>query len=261
MNVIQRCFICRPSDSPVSEDAGIEPWTVATLALNPDWIRGSGSEILVLWSLDGFRWENDLSSLDFGHLAANRVLYIDIDIHHGDGVQEAFYVSDRSVNYKKEFYYILQCSQESIYFYSNNTIRHLHKQKYIKFIFFLSNISFLRTYWPLISLFNFWFWLKFGDFCLCGNLFLLAKDFPLTKFRLIDNHFSRKRTCFLQKGGNSNYALNFYCFLQFLLPKFMHIDVVFFPAGWCRCHFTSMAIISSPAPATCLRSEPRRESE
>lgn len=25
----------------------------------------------------------------------NRVLYIDIDIHHGDGVQEAFYLTDR----------------------------------------------------------------------------------------------------------------------------------------------------------------------
>ncbi len=30
---IQHCFICRPSDSIVSEDAGIEPWTVATLVL------------------------------------------------------------------------------------------------------------------------------------------------------------------------------------------------------------------------------------
>jgi hypothetical protein len=27
------CFICRPSDSNVSEDAGIEPWTVETSAL------------------------------------------------------------------------------------------------------------------------------------------------------------------------------------------------------------------------------------
>lgn len=25
----------------------------------------------------------------------NRVLYVDIDIHHGDGVEEAFYLSDR----------------------------------------------------------------------------------------------------------------------------------------------------------------------
>jgi hypothetical protein len=33
MYVIQHCFICRPSDSTVSKDAGIEPRTVATLAL------------------------------------------------------------------------------------------------------------------------------------------------------------------------------------------------------------------------------------
>jgi hypothetical protein len=31
--VIQHCCICRPTDSTVSEDAGIEPRTVATLAL------------------------------------------------------------------------------------------------------------------------------------------------------------------------------------------------------------------------------------
>jgi hypothetical protein len=30
---IQHCFICRPSDSTVSEDAGIGPRTVATTAL------------------------------------------------------------------------------------------------------------------------------------------------------------------------------------------------------------------------------------
>jgi hypothetical protein len=33
MYFIQHCFICRPSDSTVSEDAGIEPNTVATSAL------------------------------------------------------------------------------------------------------------------------------------------------------------------------------------------------------------------------------------
>ncbi len=33
MFFIQHCFICRPSDSTVSEDAGIGPRTVATLAL------------------------------------------------------------------------------------------------------------------------------------------------------------------------------------------------------------------------------------
>ncbi len=33
MFFIQHCFICRPSDSTVPEDAGIEPRTVATFAL------------------------------------------------------------------------------------------------------------------------------------------------------------------------------------------------------------------------------------
>ena len=33
VNVIQHCFICRPSDYTMSEDVGIEPRTVATLAL------------------------------------------------------------------------------------------------------------------------------------------------------------------------------------------------------------------------------------
>ncbi len=33
MYCIQHCFIGRPSDSTVSVDAGIEPWTVAALAL------------------------------------------------------------------------------------------------------------------------------------------------------------------------------------------------------------------------------------
>ncbi len=33
MYFIQHCFICRTSDSTVSQDARIEPWTVATLAL------------------------------------------------------------------------------------------------------------------------------------------------------------------------------------------------------------------------------------
>jgi hypothetical protein len=34
MYCIQHCFICRPTDSTVSEDAGIEPRTVATSALS-----------------------------------------------------------------------------------------------------------------------------------------------------------------------------------------------------------------------------------
>jgi hypothetical protein len=33
MYAIQHCYICRPSDFTVSEDAGIEPGTIATSAL------------------------------------------------------------------------------------------------------------------------------------------------------------------------------------------------------------------------------------
>jgi hypothetical protein len=35
MYVIQHYFICRHSDSTLSEDAGIEPWTVSTLYWQP----------------------------------------------------------------------------------------------------------------------------------------------------------------------------------------------------------------------------------
>ncbi len=124
-------------------DFGIESW------LNSDliriWIRNTGF-MVATWFLLG-EW----SFLIFCHLAANRVLYIDIDIHHGDGVQEAFYVSDRSVRYMKEFFYnLLQCSQRSIYFFSNYTIRHLHKQKCTLFTFFSQILgNFLRTCRPL----------------------------------------------------------------------------------------------------------------
>lgn len=31
----------------------------------------------------------------YSHRYHQRVLYIDIDIHHGDGVEEAFYTTDR----------------------------------------------------------------------------------------------------------------------------------------------------------------------
>ncbi len=117
MNVIQRCFICHPSDSTVSEDAGIEPRTVATLALNPDWIlieSGSNKD------LDPKYWYYMVFArrVIFSYIlpppAANRVLYIDIDIHHGDGVQEAFYVSDRSANYVK-ILDLLQLINESMF--------------------------------------------------------------------------------------------------------------------------------------------------
>lgn len=36
-----------------------------------------------------------ITSLTFPSRYHQRVLYIDIDIHHGDGVEEAFYTTDR----------------------------------------------------------------------------------------------------------------------------------------------------------------------
>lgn len=46
----------------------------------------------------GFCYINDcvLSALEFLRFK-HRVLYVDVDIHHGDGVEEAFYTSPRSV--------------------------------------------------------------------------------------------------------------------------------------------------------------------
>lgn len=44
-----------------------------------------------------------------------RVLYIDIDIHHGDGVQEAFYLTDRvmTVSFHKYGNYFFPGTGES----------------------------------------------------------------------------------------------------------------------------------------------------
>ena len=41
-----------------------------------------------------------------------RVLYVDIDIHHGDGVEEAFFTSDRVMTFSIHKYgnFILSCS-------------------------------------------------------------------------------------------------------------------------------------------------------
>ena len=44
----------------------------------------------------GFCYVNDLVLAILELLKYNaRVLYIDIDVHHGDGVEEAFYLTDR----------------------------------------------------------------------------------------------------------------------------------------------------------------------
>jgi hypothetical protein len=57
MYFIQHYFICRPSDSSLSEDAGIEPRTVATLALAVRWSNHKArTRLLYMWtSLDNQR--------------------------------------------------------------------------------------------------------------------------------------------------------------------------------------------------------------
>ena len=48
----------------------------------------------------GFCYVNDLVLAIIELLKSNaRVLYVDIDVHHGDGVEEAFYASDRFVSH------------------------------------------------------------------------------------------------------------------------------------------------------------------
>ncbi|CAI9771731.1 unnamed protein product [Fraxinus pennsylvanica] len=43
-----------------------------------------------------------------------RVLYIDIDVHHGDGVEEAFYVTDRVMEVYQPDVVVLQCGADSL---------------------------------------------------------------------------------------------------------------------------------------------------
>jgi hypothetical protein len=45
MYLIQHCVICRHSVSTVSEDAGIEPRTVATLALAVSYLRNDNIKV------------------------------------------------------------------------------------------------------------------------------------------------------------------------------------------------------------------------
>ena len=49
------------------------------------------------WHIDLSKHDTDICwfTIDFSFRYHQRVLYIDIDIHHGDGVEEAFYTTDR----------------------------------------------------------------------------------------------------------------------------------------------------------------------
>lgn len=40
-----------------------------------------------------------MTGLVYSYRYHERVLYIDIDVHHGDGVEEAFYTTDRVMTY------------------------------------------------------------------------------------------------------------------------------------------------------------------
>jgi hypothetical protein len=56
MFIIHRCSICRPSDSIVSEEAGIEPRIVANLALLPDAVITQLDQIPRLLTTSLFQW-------------------------------------------------------------------------------------------------------------------------------------------------------------------------------------------------------------
>lgn len=55
-----------------------------------------------------------------------RVLYIDIDIHHGDGVQEAFYLTDRvmTVSFHKYGNYFFPGTGKSVIDYNMEILSH-----------------------------------------------------------------------------------------------------------------------------------------
>ncbi len=72
--VIQHCFICRPSDSTVSEDAGIEPRTLSYIYIKNvymmtnrlDWWGTKYSLSLVSW------WATDGSNFQLGWVGGGR---------------------------------------------------------------------------------------------------------------------------------------------------------------------------------------------
>jgi hypothetical protein len=64
MHVIQHCFICRPSDSAVSEDAGIEPRSVVTLTLTARLCHRSARSHKIKWRR-GLMNNDDICSSEF----------------------------------------------------------------------------------------------------------------------------------------------------------------------------------------------------
>ena len=59
-------------------------------------VESRGLITMCLCNCSGFCYVNDIVLAILELLKVHqRVLYIDIDIHHGDGVEEAFYTTDR----------------------------------------------------------------------------------------------------------------------------------------------------------------------
>jgi hypothetical protein len=63
MYVLQHCFICRPSDSTVSEDVGIEPRTVTTLALTARRSNHSARSHPFRFNLENYTLETVLNNI------------------------------------------------------------------------------------------------------------------------------------------------------------------------------------------------------
>ncbi|MED6174950.1 Homeobox protein HD-1 [Stylosanthes scabra] len=63
----------------------------------------------------GFCYVNDIVLAILELLKQHeRVLYVDIDIHHGDGVEEAFYTTDRVMTVSFHKFVVLQCGADSL---------------------------------------------------------------------------------------------------------------------------------------------------
>jgi nestin len=79
MYVIQHSFICRPSDSTVSEDAGIEPRTVATSALTAR--RSAKSHPQTRLDLNHTRLDLMHTRLDLNHIWLD-LIHTRLDLIH-----------------------------------------------------------------------------------------------------------------------------------------------------------------------------------
>ena len=73
-----------------------------------------------------------------------RVLYIDIDVHHGDGVEEAFYTTDRVMTVSFHKY--------GEYFPGTGDLRDIGAGKVKTFA---NNVDFIHLYFEILYYYNF----------------------------------------------------------------------------------------------------------